>query len=169
MVGGSSNLRHLREKMQKLYGDKIFPPDETMWNVGQGAAWLSMKQGNYYTNQKIDILLSEGSFELLSRDLKINDTKKICHFGIVDSNKAARVIFGGCPDIDNSSDKYRVLNLPAYKFLQEVIILETEVDEDLVFVVKVKSNMRSDEFSRFWIYTRLKFYYKLDDEKEESN
>jgi molecular chaperone DnaK len=149
--------------MLVLYGERIHFPDETMWNVGQGAAWLSMKSGSYYTNQKIGILLSDGSFfELLSPDIEINKTKRICHFGIVDSDKAARIIFSGCPDIDNSSDKYKMLDLPAYKFLEEVIILETEVDQDLVFVAKAKSNMRSDDFSRLWAYTRLKFYYKLD-------
>ena len=42
LVGGSSNLRPLLEKMDKKYGEKLFFPDETMWNVGQGAAKLSL-------------------------------------------------------------------------------------------------------------------------------
>jgi molecular chaperone DnaK len=163
MVGGSSNLRPLLEKMEMKFGDKIYFPEETMWNVAQGAALLSWKPGGFYTNQKIGILLSDGSFfELLGTDVKMENSKKVCHFGIVDTNEAVRIIFSGCPDIDNSSDKYRILPVPAYRFLQEQIIIETEVDQDLIFIANARSNMRPDDFSRFWIYNKLKFYYQLD-------
>ncbi|MCL2128880.1 MAG: Hsp70 family protein [Treponema sp.] len=167
MVGGSSNLRPLQEKIIKIFGDKIYFPEETMWNVGQGTAWLSMKPGKYYTNQKIGIILCDGSFfELLSTDLEIEETKKICHFGLVDTTEEVRIIFSGCPDIDKSSNKYATINFPAYRFLQEQIIITTEVDQDLIFIAKIESKMRPEEFSRTWIYTNLKFYYKLDGSKE---
>ena len=47
MVGGSSNLRSLIEKLEEKYGDKLFFPEETMWNVGEGAALLAMSPGVY--------------------------------------------------------------------------------------------------------------------------
>ena len=167
MVGGSSNLRPLQEKLIKKFGDKVYFPEETMWNVGQGTAWLSMKPGKYYTNQKIGLILCDGSFfELLNPDQEIDKTKKTCHFGLVDTNKAVRIIFSGCPDIDRSSEKYSILEFPAYKFLEEQIIITTEVDNDLIFIAKIESNMRPEEFSRTWVYTNLKFYYRLDDYKE---
>jgi molecular chaperone DnaK len=162
MVGGSSNLRPLQEKLVSKYGDKLYFPEETMWNVGQGAAWLAKHSGDYYTNQTIGLLLSDGSFfPLLHPDTKLKDTEQTCHFGIVDTNEAARLIFSGTPDIDNSTDKFKVITLPAYKFLEEQIILTSKVDEDLVFVVKAKSNSQTEDFSRYWEYTMLKCYFML--------
>ena len=84
-----------------------------------------------------------------------------CHFGIVDTNKEARFIFGGSPDIDESKERFRALAVPTYRFLQEQIVLRAMVDEDLVFKVIAGSTMRSSEFRRVWEYPQLKCYYKL--------
>jgi molecular chaperone DnaK len=165
MVGGSSNLRPLYEKLVSKYGEKLYYPEETMWNVGQGAARLAKYSGDYYTNQTIGVLLSDGStFPLLQPDTKLKNTEQTCHFGIVDTNEAARLIFTGTPDIDNSSDKFKVVTVPAYNFLEEQIVLTSRVDEDLVFVVKAKSNKRTDDYARYWEYTRLKCYFMLPGE-----
>lgn len=96
MVGGSSNLRPLLEKMNDKYGDKLFFPEETMWNVGQGAAMLAMTPGGYYANQSIGIVLSDNAYyEILKPDTPIRGWEHTCHFGIVDSSKEARFVFGG--------------------------------------------------------------------------
>lgn len=96
MVGGSSNLRPLLEKMDDKYGDKLFFPEETMWNVGQGAAMLAMTPGGYYANQSIGIVLSDNAYyEILKPDTPIRGWEHTCHFGIVDSSKEARFVFGG--------------------------------------------------------------------------
>ena len=162
LVGGSSNLGPLRDRMESEYGDKLVFPDETMWNVGEGAARLAMTPGYFYSNQSIGLILSDGSyFELLGRDTPLKDWHKECHFGIVDTNKEARFVFGGSPDIDDSPEKYKVLSVPSYRFLQEQIDLVALVDEDLVFRVVAASNMKPKDFSRVWEYSRLKCYYKL--------
>ncbi len=162
MVGGSSNLRPLLDKMEEKYGDKLFFPDETMWNVGQGAAMLAMAPGGYYSNQSIGIVLSDQSYyELLAPDTPIDGWHTACSFGIVDSGQEARFVFGGSPDIESSSEKYKTLSVPAYRFLQEQIRLKASVDANMIFTVVAGSNMRPDEFQRLWEYTRLKCYYKL--------
>lgn len=162
MVGGSSNLRPLLEKMEAEYGDLLYFPEETMWNVGQGAAMLSMTPGGYYANQSIGIMLSDDAYyEILAPDTPIKDWSHECHFGIVDSSKEARFVFGGSPDIDASPDKFKTLSVPAYRFLQEKIVLNASVDANMVFVVVAGSNMRPSSFRRLWEYTRLKCYYKL--------
>lgn len=166
MVGGSSNLRPLLEKMNARFGDKLYFPDETMWNVGQGAAQLAVTPGAYYSNQSIGIVLSDGSyFELLGPDTALQGWHKEVNFGIVDTSKEARFIFGGSPDIDSSSERYRSLSVPAYRFLQEQISLRVEVDQDMVFKAMAKSNMQPCEYSRFWDYTKLKCYYRLPEMK----
>lgn len=162
LVGGSSNLRPLLERMDDIYGDKLFFPDETMWNVGQGAARLSMTPGAYYSNQSVGIVLSDNSYlQLLSPDTALNKWSMECHFGIVDTSKEARFVFGGSIDIEESSERFRVLSVPAYRFLQEQIILTAMVDNDMVFKVVAGSTMRPREFQRVWEYPQLKCYYKL--------
>lgn len=162
MVGGSSNLRPLLEKMEKKYGDKLFFPEETMWNVGQGAAMLAMTPGDYYSNQSIGIILSDNAYyELLKPDTPIKGWQFTCNFGIVDSGKEARFVFGGSPDIETSSEKYKTFPVPAYRFLEEQINLNASIDQNMVFRVVAKSNMQNEGFRRLWEYTRLKCYYKL--------
>lgn len=166
MVGGSSNLRPLFKEMDARFGDKLFFPEETMWNVGYGAAELAVRPGAYYSNQSIGIVLSDGSyFELLSPDTALQGWHKEVNFGIVDTSKEARFIFSGSPDIENSSEKYKSFSIPAYRFLQEQISLRVEVDDDLVFRAMAKSNMQPDDYKRFWDYTKLKFYYRLPETK----
>lgn len=164
MVGGSSNLRPLIERMDSLYGEKLFFPEETMWNVGQGAAKLAMTPGAYYSNQSIGIVLSDNSFfALLSPDTPLENWSTECHFGIVDTNTEARFVFGGSPDIEESPDRFKSLSVPAYRFLQEQIILRALVDKNMVFRVIAGSTMRPSEYRRVWDYSQLKCYYKLPD------
>lgn len=162
MVGGSSNLRPLLDKMEEKYGDKLYFPEETMWNVGQGAAMLAMTPGEYYSSQSIGVVLSDQSYyELLSPNTPVKGWRASCNFGIVDSSREARFIFGGSPDIDSSPDRYKTLTVPAYRFLQEQITLETSIDTNMVFNAVACSNMRPKELRGLWEYTQLKCYYKL--------
>ena len=162
MVGGSSNLRPLIERMDSIYGEKLFFPEETMWNVGQGAAKLAMTPGVYYSNQSIGIVLSDNSFfALLTPDTPLDNWSTECHFGIVDTNTEARFVFGGSPDIEESPTRFRSLSVPAYRFLQEQIILHALVDKNMVFRVIAGSTMRPSEYRRVWDYSQLKCYYQL--------
>ncbi|MBR4400574.1 MAG: Hsp70 family protein [Synergistes sp.] len=168
MVGGSSNLRPLIERMDSIYGEKLFFPDETMWNVGQGAARLAMTPGDYYSNQSIGIILSDNSFfALLSPDTPLTNWNMECHFGIVDTNEEARFVFGGSSDIEESPARFKSLSVPAYRFLQEQIILRAFVDENMVFKVIAGSTMRPREYRRVWDYSQLKCYYKLPEMRVE--
>lgn len=166
LVGGSSNLRPLLDKLDKVYGDKLYFPEETMWNVSLGAARLAMTPGGYYTNQQIGLVMSDGSFfQILKKDVPLSKCYIKCDFGMVDDTSEARLVFSGSPDIDNSLEKYRTLEVPSYGFLQEKIKIEAFVDENMVFNVKAGSTMRPSEFSRIWEYPYLKCYYKLPEEK----
>ena len=163
LVGGSSNLRPLLDKLDKKYGEKIFMPDEEPeWNVGQGAALLALNPGMYCSIQSVGIVLSDGSkFELLKPDTPVKGWKRKCRLGIVDTSSEARFVFCGSMDIDEDSEKYRTLEIPAYRFLEEQIETEALVDGDMIFKVIAGSTMRSKEYRRIWEYTRLKVYYKL--------
>lgn len=165
MVGGSSNLRPLIEKLSMRFGEKLYFPEETMWNVGMGAAMISATPGSYYSNQKVGVRLSDNSFfPLLQKHEKIHNWKAKHHFGIIDSNKEARFIFAGSNDLDDDDTKFVTLQIPSYGFLQEQIILEANIDDDLVFNVIASSTMRTEEYNRIWRYERLKCFYQLPKE-----
>ena len=133
-----------------------------MWNVGQGAARLAMTPGSYYSNQSVGIVLSDNSyFELLSPNISLDNWNMECHFGIIDTNKEARFVFSGSPDIEESPERFKTLSIPSYRFLQEQIVLRAMVDEDMVFKVVAGSTMRPSEYRRVWEYPQLKCYYKL--------
>jgi molecular chaperone DnaK len=70
-------------------------------------------------------------------------------------------VFGGSPDIEESPTRFKSLTVPAYKFLQEQIILRALVDKNMVFRVIAGSTMRPGEYRRVWDYSQLKCYYKL--------
>ena len=77
----------------------------------------------------------------------------------------ARFVFGGSPDIEESPERFKVLSVPAYKFLQEQVLLRAMVDKDMVFKVVAGSTMRPSEYRRVWEYPQLKCYYKLPEKR----
>lgn len=164
-LGRNDNLRPLISKLRAKYGeDKLYFPTETdpMWNVAQGAAELAANPGAYYANQSIGIILSDNSyFEFLKPGTELNDWNMTCRFALVDTSQEARFVFSGSPDIDNSEEKYRVLPIPSYGFVQEQIEVHASVDDNMVFKVEAKSTMKSGDYKRIWEYPKLKFYYKV--------
>jgi hypothetical protein len=74
-------------------------------------------------------------------------------------------VFGGSPDIEESPARFKSLEVPSYRFLQEQLILQVLVDEDMVFKAVAGSTMRPGEFRRVWEYSQLKCYYKLPEKQ----
>lgn len=164
MIGGSSNLRPLLERMEEKYGDKIFFPDETMWSIGDGAARLSINPGMYYAAQNLGLILSDGSyFPILRKGEKVKGWNSSTSFGLVDHTEDARLIFAGSRDLDRASNRYWVFNVPQYGFLQEKIVLKSSFDDNLIFKVAAKSSMKPSKCWATWDYDRLKCYYRLSE------
>ena len=79
--------------------------------------------------------------------------------GIVDTSEEVHVVFSGSRDIDDSGDRYRSIEVPSYRFLQETIELNAEITEDLIFRVSLKSRMRAR--GNVWEYGKLKLSYSI--------
>lgn len=160
MVGGSSNLGPLIERMENLFGDKLFFPEETAWNVAKGAAKLNMMPGGYYSNQSVGIELSDGSFfPVLSKDISVEGYSREFDFSIVDDSREARFIFSGSEDIDKSDERF--CSVPAHGFLSESMHMTVSIDKDMILRAFIKSRMHPEEFQRMWEYSRMKCYYRL--------
>lgn len=163
MVGGSSNLRPLIERMEKKYGaEKLFFPNETMWNVGEGAALLSTDAGAYHSNQSLGLILSDGTYyELLARGEELDGWSRRCNFGVVDTSNQARFVFASREGLDDEKlVREGLIAVENYRFLQEQLIAEAKVDADLIFRVTAQSDMRPRS-ERVWEYANLKCYYRL--------
>lgn len=164
MVGGSSNIGPLLDKLAEKFGDRLFFPEATVWSISRGAAQLSQNPGSYHSSQKVGILLADGSyFPLLEPGDSIMDWSKSVDFGLVDTSKEMRVVFSGSPDIDNDAQSRQVVSVPSYRFLEEKLNVSAFIDEDSVFRVKLKSSMRKASDSELWEYDRLKLYYSLEE------
>lgn len=162
MVGGSSKLKPLQEKMKETYGDLFFYPEMPDWDIAQGAALFSSDSGENYSNQSIGIILSDNSFyEMLEKNIPLKNWRENYHFGITDLSKEVQFVFDGTEDIRNLQDRYRTLEVPSYRFLQEIIDVSASVDENLIFTVEAKSSMKPTKNEKIWQYANLKFYYKL--------
>lgn len=160
LVGGSSNLGPLQEILDKEFGDKLYFPDDSMWNVARGTAALAYHPGDYYSSQSVGIKLSDGGYyELLAPNTKLRDWLVETDFGVVDDTRLAKFVFSGSKDIDESSDRYKTV--PTYGFLQERLHVRAFVDEDMMLNVILGSSMQEENNKRIWSYSRLKCYYRL--------
>lgn len=161
MTGGSSNLRPVIDRLAQRFGDRLYFPDETMWNVAEGAAMLAGNPGTYKSAQNVDLVLAGGErLRLLSVGDSIKDWRWKCAFGIVDAISEARLVidFG-----DSSPDgkKFRVLNVPSYGFLHEKIIIDAAITQDQILVLSAHSGSRPARLGRVWKFPNLRIYYEL--------
>ena len=162
LVGGSSKLRALKERMILEFEDKVFIPSNPEWDIGEGASLLALQGGSNFSNQSVGMLISDGSYyEFLSNNTPLKNWKKDFRFAITDSSEYAQFVFDGSPDIRALQSRFRTLDVPAYGFLQEKIEVTTTVDENLVFRLEAKSDRRSPTDKMEWEYENLKCYYKL--------
>lgn len=162
LVGGSSKLRSLRERMNSEFGEKVFIPENPEWDIGKGASRLALQNTKNFSNQSVGIDISDGSyFEFLHKDENLDGWSKTFKFAITDSSEYAQFVFDGSPEIRALQSRFRTLEVPSYGFLQEKIEVKTSVNEDLVFTVEAKSDRKGNDNKMTWEYENLKCYYKL--------
>ena len=162
LVGGSSNLGPLYDRMERRFGDKLFFPEETVWSISRGASLLSHMPGGYTAAQDVGIILADGSYyPLLCVGESVAGWHKGVDFGITDTSESLRVVFSGSRDIDASEQRFKLVDVPGYRFLEERLRLDAEIDCDLVFRVRLKSSMRPERDTKVWEYGSLKLSYGL--------
>ena len=163
MVGGSSNIGPLLERLDERFGDRLYFPDETVWSISSGAAQLSYLPGRHLCAQNVGLRLADGSyFPLISEGDSASGWKKELTFGLVDTSQEIRVVFAGSKDIEESESHANSIKVPGYAFLEEQLKLIAEIDENMIFRVRMKSSMRPDRDERIWEYDQLKLSYELD-------
>jgi molecular chaperone DnaK len=172
MVGGSSKLQGLLERMYEAFDCKIIEPDkDSDWHVAHGAALLNKTQGEYRVSQNVELLLSDDThFPLIKQGEIVRHKEQIVTFALVESNPEdnpnAHFIF--MESADNSptgleSDRRTIgyLTVPCYEFLFEPIELSFQIDKNLLFTVTAKSSNMAQNDSKTWEYDKMRFSYNL--------
>lgn len=171
MVGGSSNLRPLLERVDERWDElNVIYPENSEWDVAEGAAILSAKPGSFKLNQDIGVLLSDDTFfPIVSKDSVLPVKDVVQSFGIVEDTRDARFIFTDNTVNNDTKNKniLGILSVPTYGFWKEQLKLNAKINEDLIFEVDIKSDRKSENQSKNWSYTQLKFYYDVNSEVRE--
>jgi len=161
-VGGSSKLRPMHEKLNETYGeDVVYYPESVMWDIAKGAAFTSIRHGNYTLNKSIGIILSDNSFyPIFSKGQPLPCKERVLYFGTVNDAKNANVII---TDSENESEREFIknLSLPICGFYDENITLSSFIDENFVFRLKIQSTKMPIDTGHVWTYDKLKISYRL--------
>jgi molecular chaperone DnaK len=168
MVGGSSKLQGLLERMCEAFDCEIIEPDkDSDWHVAHGAALLNKTQGEYRVSQNIGLLLSDDThFPLVKQDEIVRHKEDTVTFGLVEDNKNAHFIFVESDDnvptgLESDRRTIGYLTVPSYGFLFEPIELSFQIDKNLLFTVTAKSsNMAQNDYKK-WVYDKMRFSYNL--------
>jgi molecular chaperone DnaK len=168
MVGGSSKLRGLADKISHAFDCEIIEPDiNSDWHVAHGACLLNQTKGAYRVSQNIGLLLSDDTyFPLVQEGDMVQHTETIITFGQIEDSPNANFVFIESPDnspngIDRDRRTIGYLAVPSYGFLYEPIILSFQIDRDLLFTVTAKSQNMSDKEVKRWEFDEVRFSYNL--------
>ena len=168
MVGGSSKLRGLVDKIAEKFDCDVVEPDKDAdWHVAHGACLLNQTQGEYRVSQNIGLILSDDTyFPLVQKGQSIDHQKNTLIFGQVEDSTSANFIFTESPHNQpsgamNGRRTIGYLTVPSYGFFYEPIQLTYQIDRDLLFSVSAKSSNTSDREVKCWIFDGVRFSYSL--------
>jgi len=168
MVGGSSKLQGLLERMSKSFDCEIIEPDkDSDWHVAHGAALLNKTQGEYRISQNVDLLLSDDTyFPLIKKGEPVVHKEQTITFGLVEDNQNAHFIFMESDDnaptgLESDRRTIGYLTVPSYGFLFEPIELSFQIDKNLLFTVTAKSLNMAQNDIKTWEYDKMRFSYNL--------
>jgi molecular chaperone DnaK len=176
MVGGSSKLQGLLERMYEAFDCKIIEPDkDSDWHVAHGAALLNITQGEYRISQNVDLLLSDDTyFSLIKKGEPVVHKEQTVTFGLVEDNQNAHLIFMESDDnaatgLESDRRIIGYLTVPSYGFLFEPIELSFQIDKNLLFTVTAKSSNMAQNDYKTWEYDKMRFSYNLPMPNKKGN
>ena len=142
MVGGSSNLLPLKEKIRKEFEEKykktIIYPANPDWSVAEGAAIIDSIDCQYALNQDISVVMSDNSYyPVIPKGSKIPFDGDPVTFGIVDDATSAHFIL-----VDDKKNILDRITMPAKGFMGEYFEVSGKIGNNLVAMVSVVGNSK---------------------------
>lgn len=147
-VGGSCNLRLLREELEKKFGkDILLFPDTPEWDVADGACAIDATDdsiGKLLLADDIKLGLSDGEWlTLLSKGQPVPCDPAKFYLSTVDSTESAKFVFQ-----TNKQDKECIL-FPVFGGVDEVLKLSVYIDNFFVLHATVETNKEKKEYQIF--------------------
>ncbi|WP_410495527.1 Hsp70 family protein [Cellulosilyticum sp. ST5] len=169
MVGGTSKLRPLQEKLAEVWKDiNVIYPYDPEWDIAFGAAKLSKYPGKTVLNQNLGLLLSDDSImDILKVGDEIPTQVKEYQLALVEDSKSANFVF---VEKQNNFVEYKNIGnvvVRAFGFFQEEFVVKAQVNGDGIFKCSIKSSQRDEIFRQKIEYADLKYIYHLPLEEED--
>ena len=156
-VGGSSNLRLLRERLYKLYGDdKVYFPNKPEWDIADGACTIaaSPSKNVCLLADDVELGLSNGDyFKLLSKGQTVPCEDSSVFVSTIDCSEQANFIFR------IGSNEYQEV-IPVLGGIDEVLKITAYVDKYSNLHINME-NQKTKECYSIFTYEKLDFSYTL--------
>lgn len=166
VIGGSSKLRLLREKLRKdprLSATLQFSADAE-WDVATGAALLEQSPGNYETAESIGVVLSDNSFyEIVKAGESVDNTARQLRLSLVEDARQANITLAkrASTSRNGSVEPFLSFGVDTLGFDLEPIELSYGINRDLVLRVRAESGARGRSSAVQNEYSKLRFTYHL--------
>ncbi len=170
LVGGSSQLVSVQDRLEELFPGRIFHGRDPEWAVAQGASALANRPGRFKVLDRIGLRLADDTIKPLIEPGDAFDGRRTNHFlGIVEDAQSAECVFCRSRDAESSThgasgmENIGYLSVPIQGFDRERVDLSTALTPDLTFHAVAKSQAGNDDDVREFEFEKLRFTYDLGD------
>ena len=162
LVGGSSKLMALDQELHRRWPTpNILTPPDAEWSIAKGAAMLSANPGNFRLTEDVGLRLADGSFHaIFPAATKLNQARSTLSLGLVEDSRTASFIFESKKQDTVQPQSIGELHAEAFGFRDEVIELNSRINEDLIFEAEAGSQSRP-RARRTFNYENLRWMYEL--------
>lgn len=162
VVGGTSKLQSLQKELRRRWArPNIIFPEDAEWDIAKGAAWLAANPGEHRTAESIGVVLSDGEYHpIFPAGTQLEDSTFHLGFGLVEDSSTALFDFAAQNGKDSIPRHIGNLRVNSFGFRDEVIELETKINEDLVFEA-IAHNPSLPGTSSSFKYQKLRWMYEL--------
>ena len=169
MVGGSSKLQGLFDKIQEACACEVIPADEDSdWAIAHGAALLNQDGGRYVIAQDVGVILSDDTFyPMFTKGEEVHHVERAVNFGLVEDSDNARFVFVEKNCIRcGRLESYQLntighLSVPTFGFVNEPIRLTYRFTEDLVMHTEGISEQYGEMEAPYWDYEKVLLQFRL--------
>ena len=155
-VGGSSKLKLLRNNLKKIYGNKLYFPDNPQWDIAEGACTvLTSKKNNIYKlSDEIKIKLSNGTYmNILEKGQPLPCKETQIYLATTDSSENANFIF-------RIGYKEFPVSIPLLGGVDEVLKLFAYIDEYNILHIDIENSKTNERYNIF-NYEKVDICYNL--------
>ncbi len=169
LVGGSSQLAALRERLEARFGAKVYSPENEAWAASQGASILARQgPGCYRVMQRVCLVQSDGTaLDLVKSGEHVGGQPRFFALSLVEDTPAAMLVFAEPahphgPETENGSLRtIDCLSVPAGQFPYHHIELWSQLTRDLTLRVVGRASNSTMDGVRAWEYGHLRFTYDM--------